>query len=249
MEYSSVSILGTKVHLITMVELTEFVVEQIHKSQKCLISNHNLHSAYLFHKDKIFKKSYESAKLIHIDGMPLVLWGKFTGKKTKKSHRITYLDWIDPLFLRLDQNACKLYYLGSVDGVAQTAVSNLKKKYPHIQFKVHHGFFDVNGVENEIILNEIMEFCPDVLMVGMGMPRQEKWIINNLEKLPNCVILPCGACFDYIAGNVKTPPRWLGKFYLEWFYRFLFEPKRLFRRYFIEPILLLPHFFKDIFRI
>jgi N-acetylglucosaminyldiphosphoundecaprenol N-acetyl-beta-D-mannosaminyltransferase len=69
----------------------------------------------------------------------------------------------------------------------------------------------------------------------MGMPRQEIWVLNNLEKLHAKVILTCGACMDYIAGEIPTPPRWMGRVGLEWLYRLLSEPGRLWKRYLVEP--------------
>ena len=248
MRSNSLEILGVKVDALEMKELNEFIFNSIESKDKCLISNHNFHSVYLFHNDSDFKKTYEIARYVHIDGMPLVLWGKLLGLRIEKKHRITYLDWIHPLLKLLNNQKCKVFYLGSKEGVAQKAANYLHQLYPNITFHVHHGFFDVNGTENEKIINDIRNLDPHLLMVGMGMPRQEKWIYNNFDQLPNTIILPCGACFDYIAGEVKTPPRWLGRFYLEWLYRFIYEPKRLFRRYFIEPIFLIPYFTKDLFK-
>ena len=76
-------------------------------------------------------------------------------------------------------------------------------------------------------------------MVGMGMPLQEHWIAENYDKLGNAVILPCGAAIDYFAGAIPTPPRWAGRLGLEWLYRLLAEPTRLWKRYLIEPWFLL----------
>ncbi|HEY0053078.1 MAG TPA: WecB/TagA/CpsF family glycosyltransferase, partial [Caulobacteraceae bacterium] len=78
-------------------------------------------------------------------------------------------------------------------------------------------------------------FRPDVLMVGMGMPRQELWILDHFEALPDCVILPVGAAFDYEAGVQAAAPRWMGRLGLEWLFRLAHDPKRLFVRYCVEP--------------
>ena len=110
------------------------------------------------------------------------------------------------------------------------------------------GYFDLESSKNQNICDKINNFEPNILMVGMGMPRQERWILKNFDILQVNVILNCGACFDYIAGEQKTPPRILGKLGLEWFFRFLNDPNRLFRRYFIEPFYLIPLMFKDFFK-
>ena len=105
---------------------------------------------------------------------------------------------------------------------------------------------EANSEENLRIIKKINQFSPNILMVGMGMPRQERWILNNFKQVSANAVLSSGACFDYIAGEQKTPPRFLGKIGLEWFYRLINDPKRLSRRYFVEPILLIPVVFKDI---
>jgi N-acetylglucosaminyldiphosphoundecaprenol N-acetyl-beta-D-mannosaminyltransferase len=100
-----------------------------------------------------------------------------------------------------------------------------------------HGYFDANpeSQENERVLNAIEAYKPHILMVGMGMPRQEYWIQQNLKRLCANVILPAGAAIDYVAGAVPTPPRWAGRLGLEWAFRLTAEPQRLWRRYLVEP--------------
>jgi N-acetylglucosaminyldiphosphoundecaprenol N-acetyl-beta-D-mannosaminyltransferase len=95
---------------------------------------------------------------------------------------------------------------------------------------------------NHEILTLIKEYQPHILMVGMSMPRQEHWILDNIESISANVILPSGAAIDYIAGAVPTPPRWAGKVGLEWLFRLVAEPRRLWRRYFVEPLFLLKWF-------
>ena len=97
------------------------------------------------------------------------------------------------------------------------------------------GFFEWGGAQEAEILLDIAAFRPDVLMVGMGMPRQEAWIERCYDRLPDCVILPVGAAFDYEAGAITTPPSWTGRLGLEGVYRLLCEPRRTFARYVLEP--------------
>jgi N-acetylglucosaminyldiphosphoundecaprenol N-acetyl-beta-D-mannosaminyltransferase len=89
--------------------------------------------------------------------------------------------------------------------------------------------------ENKATIDAINTYKPHILMVGMGMPRQEHWIAKNLESIQTNTILTSGACIDYVAGAIPTPPRWMGRMGLEWLYRLFSEPKRLWRRYLIEP--------------
>ena len=131
--------------------------------------------------------------------------------------------------------------------MAARAAERLKERYPQLVIQTRHGYFSPE--ENDAVLEEIADFQPNVLMVGMGMPRQEHWVLDNLERIQANAILTAGACFDYIAGAIPTPPRWMGRMGLEWLYRLLTEPRRLWRRYLVEPWFLLPYFVKDLLAI
>ncbi len=131
----------------------------------------------------------------------------------------------------------RIFYLGSAPGIAKHGTEKLQQEYPELKISTAHGFFDPipGDNDNEMVIEAINDYQPDILMVGMGMPRQEIWVLNNLEKLHAKVILTCGACMDYIAGEIPTPPRWMGRVGLEWLYRLLSEPGRLWKRYLVEP--------------
>jgi N-acetylglucosaminyldiphosphoundecaprenol N-acetyl-beta-D-mannosaminyltransferase len=96
------------------------------------------------------------------------------------------------------------------------------------------------------VLAAIRSFRPHILMVGMGMPRQEHWILDNLDEIEVRVILTAGACMDYVAGAVPTPPRWMGRWGLEWLFRLGSDPTRLWRRYLIEPWFVFRLFIRDL---
>lgn len=103
--------------------------------------------------------------------------------------------------------------------------------------------------QNLETLAAINAYQPHVLMVGMGMPRQEYWILDNIEHIHTNAILTAGACMDYLAGAIPTPPRWMGKMGLEWLYRLLSEPKRLWRRYLVEPWFVAGLFLREILNV
>jgi N-acetylglucosaminyldiphosphoundecaprenol N-acetyl-beta-D-mannosaminyltransferase len=234
-EVRSFDVLGCKVHAVTAPELTDLVECAVGLHEACIIANHNLHSLYLYQHDTRLREFFTKAKWIHADGMGIVLLAKATGTKVDSSIRVTYVDWLPLLLKRAAERDWRVYYLGSKPGVAEKGVALLRERYPGLQMKALHGYFDTAGEENERVLREISEYSPDVLMVGMGMPRQEHWIINNLDRLGSVVLLPCGASIDYVAGEIPTPPRWAGRCGLEWFYRLLAEPNRLRTRYLVEP--------------
>jgi N-acetylglucosaminyldiphosphoundecaprenol N-acetyl-beta-D-mannosaminyltransferase len=245
--YKEYNLLGIKANAFTIEKLNELIQSKIANSSKAIVAHHNMHSVYLFNKNPEFREFFDFSQYAHFDGMTLVTWGRLMGYDLQKQNRITYLDWIPSLLALINNNSYKVFYLGSKEGVGERALRNIRQVYPNVQFEIANGYFDVNDVDqNNNIISRINNFEPDILMVGMGMPRQEIWIKNNYHLLDTTIILPCGACFDYLAGEVNTPPRWMGQYNLEWFHRFLFEPKRLFIRYFIEPVNLFPVLVKDL---
>lgn len=247
--HKSYKLLGVQVNALTISDLNALVHEAVKHGEKSIIANHNLHSLYLFHHDPSMQRFYDAATYTHIDGMPIVFLGKILGFPFERMQRVTYADWIWPLIEESHRNDWRVFYLGSKPGIAETGAELLRDKYPGLDIKTSHGYFDIspNSSENRAILEEIKAFKPNILMVGMGMPRQERWIIENLNQIEANSILTSGACIDYVAGAVPTPPRILGKLSLEWLYRFFVEPKRLWKRYFIEPWFVLYLFFKDLF--
>lgn len=234
---SSYQLLGVQVDALSIPELNFLIEESIEQNQKWIIANHNLHSLYLFHKDPKMQAFYAKAEYTHIDGMPLVFIGKLLGYPMKREQRVTYADWVWPLMTEAASKGWRVFYLGSKPGVVERGASILRQKFPALQIACTHGYFnmDLDSPENLAILATINAYKPHVLMVGMSMPRQEHWIAKNLERIHTNAILPSGACIDYVAGEVSTPPRWMGKLGLEWLYRLLSEPKRLWKRYLVEP--------------
>lgn len=242
--------LGVKVEAWTIPTLHGFIAELIGHGSRGIISNHNLHSVYLYHRDPQMRAFYDRATAIHIDGMALVWVGKLLGYPLDRANRITYVDWVRPLMAEAQRHDWRVFYLGSRPGVATKAADILMEEFPGLQIATAHGYFDASRTssENMAILEAIREYRPHFLLVGMGMPRQERWVLENLDHIESNVIFMAGACMDYVAGAIPTPPRWMGQLGLEWLYRLLSEPKRLWRRYLIEPWAIALLLAKDLFR-
>jgi len=190
---------------------------------------------------------YRGADYVRIDGMPIALWARILGYPVRREHRVTWVDWLRPLLRESAAKGWRVFYLGSEPGIAEKGAEVISNEIPEVQIATEGGFFDMarGSVENERVVQRIRSFGPDILLVGMGMPRQERWILENRASLPPMVVLPCGACMDYVAGYNRTPPRWVGRWGFEWLGRFLSDPRRLWRRYFIEPWFLADLFVKD----
>ncbi|MEO1299648.1 MAG: WecB/TagA/CpsF family glycosyltransferase [Cyanobacteria bacterium J06636_16] len=240
-------LLGIDTNALSISDLNQLIAAAVNKDEKWIIANHNLHSIYIYHRDPKMRDFYSKADYVHIDGMPLVLVGRLLGYPLRREQRVTYADWIWPLASDAEKHGWRIFYLGSRPGVAAEGAEVLCRKYSDLQITTAHGYFNKENLEeNQAILDAINTYKPNVLMVGMSMPRQEHWILENLDLLQANIILTSGACLDYVAGEVPTPPRWMGELGLEWSYRLLTAPKHVWQRYLIEPWFVLYLFLKDL---
>lgn len=230
-------LMDLKVNPISNAEVVSLAAEAIRKGQNWIIGNHNLHSVYLWYHEPPMRQFYEAAEYTHIDGMSLILLANILGVPLRRENRASYLDFFPILASRAAKENWRIFYLGSKPGVASRAAAKLRRSYPGLQMLTHHGHFNTERLkeENQTVLAEINAYAPHVLMVGMGMPLQEKWILENRCDVRANVIFSAGALMDYVAGEKPAPPRWLAALYLEWLYRLCSEPRRLWRRYLVEP--------------
>ncbi|AFY32528.1 WecB/TagA/CpsF family glycosyltransferase [Calothrix sp. PCC 7507] len=248
MQRSPCKFLGVQVDALSIPDLNSLIAESITQNERWIIANHNLHSLYLYHHDAKMRAFYAKANYVHIDGMPLVWIGKLLGFPLKREQRVTYADWIWPLMAESAHQGWRVFYFGSKPGVAEQGARVLQEKFPTLEIATAHGYINTRdrSQENLNILSTINAFQPHILMLGMGMPRQEHWILENLDSIHPNAILTSGACIDYVAGAVPTPPRWMGQLGLEWLYRLCSEPKRLWRRYLVEPWFIARLFLQEI---
>lgn len=236
-----VSLLGGEVDLVTCEDVFAFTAARIAEGRKGVVANHNLHSLALIRRDPEMRAFYAKADLIEADGTPLIAWGALLGRGLTRAHRCTYLDWRERFWTLAAERGWRVFYLGGAPCVAVEGAEAVRQRWPSLpQIGTADGFFDMDGPENDRLIRRINTFAPDVLFVGMGMPRQERWLLANYDRLERGVAFPVGAAFDYEAGRTPTPPRWTGPLGLEWLFRLAAEPRRLAHRYLIEPWSLLP---------
>jgi N-acetylglucosaminyldiphosphoundecaprenol N-acetyl-beta-D-mannosaminyltransferase len=133
--------------------------------------------------------------------------------------------------LRWAGRGYRIFLLGTEQVIVERAAERLRVRFPGLEVAAHHGFFDLDGAENAAVLERIAAFAPHVVLVGMGMPRQERWIARNAPALEANVTMSVGALFDYLAERVARGPRWLTDNGFEWVCRLWYEPRRLWRRY------------------
>ncbi|WP_317228731.1 WecB/TagA/CpsF family glycosyltransferase [Clavibacter sp. MX14-G9D] len=210
------------------------VVARIHRapSSATLLLNHNLHSVYLFHKLPWFRQLYATSEVIVIDGWPVL---RMAGRRAPVSpdHRIGSTDWISCLWNEDKPRPLRVFLLGGSKEVSAIAVDRWLQKRPKDEVAGNTGY--LNGRDEGLVIEAIRAHRPDLVLVGMGMPMQESFISRHLTELPAAHYATVGGAIDYIAAPASLSPRWLGRFGLEWVWRLLHNPGRLWARYLIEP--------------
>ncbi len=205
-------------------------VNKITIDKKNIISTLNPYSFLIAEKDEQFKNALLSSDVLLPDGQGIVWAEKFLyGNAIKK---IAGYDIFEHLVKQLDENGGKCFFLGSTNETLNKIKEKLNSQYPKIKAETYSPLFKsvFDEEDNKIMIEKINTFKPDVLFIGMTAPKQEKWVYENKDKLSVNVIASIGAVFDFYAGNVKRPSQFWINIGLEWFIRFLQEPRRLFIR-------------------
>jgi N-acetylglucosaminyldiphosphoundecaprenol N-acetyl-beta-D-mannosaminyltransferase len=194
--------------------------------------------------DNSLREFYKHCSLIYVDGMALVWMAQALGHPVRAEHRVAFLDWYDEFFHLAATRKWRIFYLGGAPESSQGFEDALRKKYPGIEAAVHHGY--VREFNVKALCDRINEFNPHVLLVGMGMTIQEKFILDALPYLKANLVFAGGAMLEYLTGEQKPAPRWMGRMGLEWLFRLVQAPRRLGHRYLVEPVKLLPIFLREL---
>ena len=216
-------------------------IEHLVRGGECaLVLNVNAHCLNLCYDDPELRAFVNDAEVVFCDGAGVRFAARMLGGRIPE--RVTYADWIWQLADLAADRGFSLYLLGARPGVAREAARRLVQHYPGLEIVgISHGYFDhsAGSRENEAVVEEIKAAAPDLLLVGLGMPLQERWLMENRHRLGAGVALTGGAVFDYVSGRVRRGPRLLRENGFEWLARLLVEPRRLWRRYLIGNFLFL----------
>ncbi|MDD6756075.1 MAG: WecB/TagA/CpsF family glycosyltransferase [Succinatimonas sp.] len=230
-------LLNTYVNNLTMSETIDAVEELIKSEKKSYVVAINVDVVIKIENDPYLKKIVDNADMVLVDGKPLVWISNFYGKPLKA--KISGSDLVPLLCEEASKKQYSIFIIGGKEGVAEQAKQNLEKRLPGIRivgtYAPTYGF-EKNDAELNKINTLLSEAKPDLLIACFGCPKQEKWIFENISKYDAKVSICAGATVDFLAGNIKRAPRWMSEHGLEWLYRFLQEPKRMFKRYFIDDM-------------
>ena len=207
--------------------------DDIHKldfNQKKVISTLNTYSFLMAEKDKMFKRALQKSDILLPDGQGIIWSTKFLYEK--KIKKIAGHDIFIFLMNHLNKNNGSCFFLGSSKETLLKIKNRLSSDFSNTRVGIYSPPFKdkFNDDENKTMIDNINTFGPDVLFVGMSAPKQEKWVLDNRDKIKVSTIASVGAVFDFYAGNVKRPSKFWIDLGLEWLIRFLQEPRRLFKR-------------------
>lgn len=231
------ALLNTYINNLTMSETVEAIEKMIEEERKSYVVAINVDVVMKIESDSYLKEIVDNADMVLVDGKPLVWISKLYGKPLKA--KISGSDLVPILCEVSAQKGYRMFIIGGKDGIAEQAKKRLEEKYPDIEIVGTYAppmGFEKDKKELNKINDMISEVKPDLLITCFGCPKQEKWIYENINRYDAKVSVCAGATVDFLAGNVKRAPRWMSEHGLEWFYRFLQEPKRMFRRYFIDDV-------------
>lgn len=235
--------------IVTPITASE-VVNLIHEPATSVstILNHNLHSAYLYRKHAWFRDLYADADVVAIDGWPVLkLAGVRKRGGLKTSHRIGSTDWIEVLKEKAsDGPGLRVFLFGGAPESNAEAVRQLSRGGAGLDVRGHDGY--VNPNEWQRVIDQIEEFQPQLVLLGMGMPLQEQFLSSHSGRLPHAHYATVGGAIDYVAGFQRLSPRIFGSLGIEWLWRLANDPRRLFARYCVEPLLLLGLIARDSLR-
>jgi N-acetylglucosaminyldiphosphoundecaprenol N-acetyl-beta-D-mannosaminyltransferase len=196
----------------------------------------NVDHAVLLQENAQFRQAYAMAGMILADGHPIVWASRLLGKPLPE--RVAGSELVPCLFDSFNQDfgrqKLRVFLLGAATGVATRAATQMKKNWPNIEtvgvYSPPMGF-EKDADETNLILGRIALCRPDVVVVGLGAPKQELWVHQHREQIHASVALCVGATIDFLAGEKKRAPRWMQRTGIEWLHRMCSEPKRLVKRY------------------
>ncbi len=200
---------------------------------KCVINTINAYSYCEAKKDKEFLKALLDSTVLLPDGVSMVLAAKLLNRQTIQ--KIAGADIHQHLLTQANLKKQKVFYLGASESTLQLITTKLKKEFPNIVVTSYSPPYKkvFSKEDNALMLKHINAFKPEVLFVGMTAPKQEKWVHAHKAMAQANTIVSIGAVFDFYAGTVNRAPKWMIKLGLEWLYRLVKEPKRMWRRYLI----------------
>lgn len=226
---------GLPVDRVTFAEALEAITLMVRSRRGGMVFTPNVDHVVLAQEDARFRDAYAAVDLALADGMPIVWASRLLGRPVPE--KISGSDLVPPLMKLAEAEGFRVYLFGGAEGVARKAAENLARTHPRLELVGSSSpRIDMSepAARRQDILEEIRGTAPDLVLAGLGCPKQELWIHEVAEALRPAVVLGVGASIDFLAGTARRAPRWMSASGLEWLYRLAQEPRRLAGRYLVR---------------
>lgn len=224
------NIMSLDVSHISLDESVDRVIHLAGQKKASYICFANAHMTVEAYKDKSFRNKVNNADLVLADGRPISLASRLLHRKTQE--RITGMEFIETMLEKPGLKNLSVFIYGSTNDVIRAMAEKIKLNYPDICLAgaISPPFRELTGKELDDDIEKINQSGANLVLVALGCPKQEKWMAENYQKI-HAVLLGIGGALPVVAGIQKRAPKWMQNMALEWFYRLLQQPKRLFTRY------------------
>lgn len=231
-----VNLLGTEIHNVSLQESIDIICSFVESGEfGHYVVTPNVDHLVKLQSDDVFRRIYQDASLVVADGVPLIWASRYLGTPLKE--KVSGSDLFPELCAQIATKGYKVFFLGGRDGAALKAKEVLTTKHPELNvvgtYCPPFGF-ENDAIENQKIIELLKKAKPDILFVGLGAPKQEKWVAKYRKEYHIPVSIGIGVSFEFVANMVKRAPKFMQKIGLEWFWRLISEPKRLWKRYLLD---------------
>jgi N-acetylglucosaminyldiphosphoundecaprenol N-acetyl-beta-D-mannosaminyltransferase len=239
-----ITLMGCSIDNLSMEETLQTIEGFIHTGKP--------HQHVVVNVDKLVKASRDpelrqiinDCALINVDGMPVVWASRLLGKPLKE--RVAGVDLFEALMRRAGDRGWRVFLLGAQEEVVSKVAATYQHKYPRLVLAGYRNGYWKGELEEAQVVEQIRDARPDLLFVAISSPKKEQFLGRWQAEMKIPFAMGVGGTFDVAIGHVRRAPVWMQKSGLEWFYRFLQEPRRMFRRYFIEDMAFLRLFIKEL---
>jgi N-acetylglucosaminyldiphosphoundecaprenol N-acetyl-beta-D-mannosaminyltransferase len=225
---TQVRLMGNRVDTFTPEEALDHLVSRLEERSRARVYFINAHCLNVANSDASYRQALAQAELVLADGSGVLIGSRMLGIPVR--HNLNGTDLVPRLLDRVASQRRRVFLLGGKPGVAAAAAAVLQRRYPGLDVVgVEHGYLSTD--REELVLDRIRALKPDVLLVAMGVPRQELWLNEHWDELSPTLGIAVGALFDFLSGRFRRAPGWMRVLGIEWCFRLMLEPRRLWRRY------------------
>lgn len=228
---AAVDVLGVRVAAVDLERAVDVIDQWVQAREQHYVCVTGVHGVMEARRDPDLREVHNRAGLVVADGMPLVWAGRYAHAAT--IGRVCGRELMPAVLARAAERGWSSYFYGGAPGIPERLAERFREQLPSLRVAGTWSppYRELTAAEDDEVVARINAASPDLLWVGLGAPKQERWMAAHVGRLHVPVLLGVGAAFDMHAGVLRTPPHWLQDAGLEWLYRLAHEPRRLWRRY------------------